>query len=241
MSDAPKQVKIGPKATTPAGSFMSRDKILGDIDEAKLRSLESSQVDAKEAKATAEEQKRIDEIDALLPKDVPSSIGEVSYAFFKQRFQTVWDQVAEKTHLTSGYCTYTWEVAPGVNVTIRTMKSGEMKFLRLFTPTTDPVEDAAKYLKEDSLFRTVRFVMGVTMFDGSDLPTIPTPRPRVVEDDTTAKWLTAPAVAQRFDWADDLAEELTDKIAGVFVDLSTAYRFALQENVKNQFAPPSLT
>ena len=240
MPEEQKKVKItAPRAATPGGSFMSREKVLGDIQEQKIRELETAQTNAKEAKATEDEQKRLDAINKLLPEHVASSIGEVPYDFFKAQFQTVWDQVAEKTHLSSGYCTYDWEVAPGVSVTIRTLKSGEMKFLRRFTPITDPSEDPAQYMDEDSLFRNVRFVIALMSFDSYELPALSIPKSRRLTKEMIDEWMQDAQVNDRFDWVDDLPEELGDKISGVFVDLSLAYRFALQENLKNQFAPPS--
>jgi hypothetical protein len=237
MSSEQRRPKIGP--TAPTGSFTSKEKIVDKIQEDKIRELENAQADAKKAEAEAAEQRRIEAIDKLLPKEVNASFGEVPFEFFKERFQTVWTQIAEKTHLTRGFCTYTFDVAPGLSVTIRTLKSGEMKFLRRFTPTTDPAENPAQYMDEDSLFRNVRFVIAVTEFDGNPMPDIEIPKKRLLKDEDLEEWLGTKAVADRFDWVDDLPEELTDAVAGTFVDLSIAYRNALQENLKNQFAPPS--
>jgi hypothetical protein len=239
MTEGQRKMNIGPKAATPGGSFTSRDKILGDIDEQKLRSMENAQSDAKQAKTDADEKERLDAIDNLLPKEVGSSFGEVSYAMFKERYETVWTQVADKMHLSRGFCIYEWEVAPDVSVMIRTLKTGEMKFLRRFTPVTDPAEDPAKYLDEDALFRNARFVIAVTRFDGQELPDVDVPKARILTQDIVTAWMNDTPVSDRFDWVYDIPEELGDKIAGVFVDLSIAYRFALQENLKNQFAPPS--
>ena len=238
MSDEQKRPKIAPTAS-PGGSFTSREKILGDIQEEKIRELENAQADAKKAKAEADEAERIKAIDKLLPPDVSASFGELPYAIFKERYQTVWNQVSEKTHLTRGWCDYTFEAAPNLQATIRTLKSKEMKFLRRFTPTTDPAENPAAYMDEDSLFRNARFEIAVTTFAGTHRPAVEIPKKRVHTEKDVEEWMNSKPVADRFDWVGDLPEELTDTIAGIFMDLSLAYRFALQENLKNQFAPLS--
>ena len=235
-----KKITIGPKKTgPPTGSFVSREKVLGEIQEQQLDALERSQDDAKKAKSEEDEKKRVEAIDKLLPKDINASFGEVPYAIFKEKFQSVWDQIADKSHLARGFCTYTSEPAPNVEVSIRTLRSGEMKFLRRFTPNTDPMKDPSMYMEEDSLFRSVRFVLAVMAFDGNDLPEVEIPRSRMVSGEEVEAWLEDKQVKDRFNWLDVLPEELTDTIAGAFVDLSLAYRYALQENLKNQFAPPS--
>jgi len=234
--DETRKPRIAPAS---GGSFTSREKILDNIQEDKLRALETSQADAKKAKAESEKKSRLDAIDKLLPSDVNASFGNLPFNIFKERFQTVWDQVAEKTHLSRGYCDYSFEAAPNLQVTIRSLKSGEMKFLRRFTPATNPSEDAATYMDEDTLFCNVRFAIAVSNFDGNHLPSISVPKRRLLTKEDTDAWLDDPDVRSRLDWVDDLPEELKDFIAGVFVDLTIAYRFALQENLKNQFAPPS--
>lgn len=237
MTDETRKPRIGP--AKPQGSFMSREKIIGEIQEDKIRELENAQADAKKAKAEADEKKRLDAIDKLLPLEVTTSFGEVPYEVFKERFQSVWDQVARKTHLTSGFCTYTFEAAPDFYVTIRTLKNREMKFLQRFTPLTDPAENPAKYLDEDTLMRNVRFVLAVVDYGGNPMGDIEIPRTRVLSDEDVTEWLKSKTVASRLDWVDDLPAEFADHVTGTFVDLTTAYRFALRENLKNQFAPPS--
>lgn len=238
-----KKVRIGPKSpkspTAPTGSFVSKEKVIGDIQEKQLKALERSQDDAKKAKADEKEQKRLDAIDKLLPKEIAASFGDVPYDIFKERFKSIWDQIADKTHLARGYCVYAFSPLPNVTVSIRTLRSGEMKFLRRFTPSTNPTEDPARYMDEDSLFRDVRFVMAVTLFDGGELPEIPIPKERILSKEDIEEWMKDRQVSDRFDWVDSLPEELTGTIAGAFMDMSLAYRYGLQENLKNQFAPPS--
>lgn len=235
-----RKVVIKPKSV-PSGSFVSKEKIIGEIQEDKIREMERAQDDAKQAAVDEAEKQRLEAIEALLPKTVGASFGEVPYAVFKDRFKTVWSQVTEKIHLAHGCCTYAFEPAPNLPITLRTMKNREMKFLRRFTPATDPGDDAAKYMEEDTLFRNVRFIIGVTHFDGTELPALPIPKNHVLDADVTSKWLEDPHVSKRLDWAEDLPEELMDVVGGAFLDLTMAYRYALQENLKNQFAPPSPT
>jgi len=240
MAEEPRRPVIRPPQKSGSqGSFVSREKVLGDIQEDKIRALENAQADAKRGKAEADEEKRVAAINKLLPDEVAASFGDLPYAIFKERFQTIWDQVAEKLHLSRCYCTYTFEPSPNTSVTIRTLRSKEMKFLRRFTPVTDPADSPAQYMDEDSVFRYVRFVIGVTEYDGNEMPEVTLPKKRLLTPEDMEAWMEDKYVSDRLDFFEDQPEELSDRIAGAFMDVSMAYRYALQENLKNQFAPPS--
>jgi hypothetical protein len=61
------------------GSFVSAEKIKENIETQRIAAEANQVPDAEKSKMEADEKKRIEDIDALLPKRVLSSFGEVSY------------------------------------------------------------------------------------------------------------------------------------------------------------------
>jgi hypothetical protein len=51
------------------------------------------------------------------------------------------------------------------------------------------------------------------------------------------KWLALPDVKARHAFLDSLPDEIVEVMSGVLSDIVVAYRLALTENLKNQFAP----
>jgi hypothetical protein len=215
-----------PKVTGgPRGSFISEAKVKEAIQAGKAA--EEEKPPSQEEDAPEEEEK-----DENIPEKVNSALGFIPYKTFKKVYKEVWEQVKSKQHLAQGYCLYTEEMAGGVEVTMRTFRTGEMKILRRLAPAANPDTDFQKYLDEDMEHRSFQIILGLVRFDGQDLPEIPLPTGDI------GKWRKSDEVQARLRWVDDLPEEMTALLGSVLADVTIAYRYALRENLKNQYALP---
>jgi len=71
----------------------------------------------------------------------------------------------------------------------------------------------------------------VVAFGGRELPGLPMP-----ESDLES-WKKLQIVKGRLEMFDNFSEEIVDGLAGLITDTIFAYRLALQENLKNRYAP----
>lgn len=215
------------------GSFMSAEKLRDQI-QAKRAEEEVTQAKAP-SEATPEDSKIAEEVDKMLPREVPTSYGRMSYAAFKALYSAVWDQVRDKDHLAVGYCSHEGEAMPGVMVKMRTLKAKENRAMLKWTPSVD-ITGAVVDPGVEAVYRNVRLAVALMHFNGDDLPALPALTPEVAD-----KWMGEPVVKQTIEWLDNLPEEVVFQLAGVMADITNAMRFALRENLKNRLAPPSLS
>lgn len=222
------------KVDLSKGSFVSASEIRDKIDAQQAAvQIAQGQTDAEKEKIAAQEAARLKEIDELLPKELICSVGRMSFDTFKRRYKTIWDQVSSKDHLARGYCIFEHEAAPGVKTSYKTMRSVEMRLLSRVSPTTPAATDPIKYADEGYQYRLVRVAMGVLEWDGRQLAPLPLPG----SSDPVGAWLALPDVAARLKMFENLGDELLDLLLGTLNDVTNAYRLALQENLKNQYAP----
>lgn len=213
------------------GSFVPAAAIQDKIEAHKAATqINQASTDADKAKDDAKEVARLKEIDDLLPKEVFCSVGKLSFDTFRQRYKTVWEQVANKDHLARGHCVFTHEIAPSVKVIYRTLRGNEMRFLSRMAPSTSATVDRVKFSDEGYQFRLMRVILGVTEWDSRALSPLPIP----TLADRVEDWLVLPDVSARMKMFEGLPEELLDLMAGILSDVSNAYHYALQENLKNQ-------
>lgn len=218
----------------PSGSFVSQARVTDAIQANRVaEEINKTQDDAEKSRVAAEEDARIKEIDKLLPEEVLTSYGRISYPTFRKLYSQVWDQVKEKEHLATGYCSFTGELLPGVEGTLRTLKTKENRALLEWTPATDAIGMTIDQ-KKDALYRNIKLAIGLIRFDGRDLVQVPDLTPENAE-----KWIETEIVKQKLTWLDSLPEEVTLQLSGIHMDVSNALRFALRENLKNRLAPPA--
>lgn len=219
----PRDPEINPG---PKGSFISEDKVKEMIggENPKTEKPPSDE----EAKEPEESEEGAPEND--VPERINSALGVVSYKTFKRRYKEVWDQVEDKRHLAQGFCLYSTAIAEGIDVTLRSFRTREMKVLRRLAPTANPDTDLQRYLEQDFEHRSFQIILGLVRFEGVDLPEIPLP-----ESDIET-WKKSEEVQSRLRWVDDLPEMVTELLGGVLADVTIAYRYALRENLKNQYA-----
>lgn len=222
-----KDVRIGP---TQPGSFGGA-QALEQIQE--RRTAEAIERGRAEEKAGKEKHKETDErdkeIESLLPKKIASVFGEIPFKTFKKMYKSVWEQVENKEHFARGFCTFSYDVSKNLPIVFRTFRVNETVVINRFA--ADPGLDFNKFIVKDSAYRTIQLVLGIQEFDGKELEPLKMPTGDFDE------WKDSEAVQARFDWIGGLPEELTALMSGILTDVTIAYRLALRENLKNQFAP----
>lgn len=229
-----KDAEIGPAGAgteQSTGSFTGA-KAIDDIqrkrtEEAVARGRSSEGAEEEKDEKQVERDKKIDD---LLPKEINSALGTVSFETFKEMYKEVWEQVESKEHLAKGFCTHTREIAKSLSVTFRTLRARETQIVNQFAP--DPQQrEFGKFVDSDSEYRKIQLAIGIREFDGRENPPIELPK-----DDFEA-WKKSQSVVERFRWVDGLGEELVAVMSGILADVTIAYRLALRENLKNQLAP----
>ena len=230
----PPKIKIqGP------GSFgVNRGELEGKLRahrDSETSGIEQAEKDQEEAAKTQAQEERDRQIDDLLPSRVFSLFGDVAYGIFKEYYKVIWDQVADKTHLARGFCTFNTEVQPDLPVTVRTFRAKEFRQLQYLAP--QPGEDAREFLTAQIKFRNARVSVALISFDNDGEPFADLGN--LLAEKGLEDWLDDDVVKTRFDWLDEMPEEMLAAISAVISDVTQAYRLAVQENLKNQFAPLS--
>lgn len=223
-----------PVSVKPSGSFVSSNAIKESIEAKRAADeINKSQDSVEKEKLEAAEKERVKEIDALLPSMVLSSYGEITYTTFKHAYKQIWDQIKEKEHLALGYCHFSGELLPGVQGTIRTLRSRENRAVLRWAPSFD-ASGMMRDAQEDIVFRHIKLVIGLTSFDGHQMTEMPE-----LLTDKADEWRKLALIEQKMGWLDSLPEEVTMQLSGLQLDISNAVRFALRENLKNRLAPPA--
>jgi hypothetical protein len=229
-----KDAEIGPAGSgqdMPTGSFTGSKAIekiqRKKAEEAVERGMAKEKEGGEEDKKQSENDRKIDE---LLPKEVNSALGMVSFAQFKDMYKEIWEQVESKEHLSKGFCTHTRDIAKNLPVTFRTLRTNETEIVNQFAPDPND-QNFSHYMSTDSMYRKIQLAIGIKEFDGRESRTLELP------DDDFDKWKKSTVVVERFNWVDGLPEELTAIMSAILADVTIAYRLALRENLKNQLAP----
>lgn len=190
-----------------------------------------SQDDAEASRAEEEEKKKDAEIDALLPEFLESSIfGRISYRTFKKAYESIWEQISDKTHLARGYCVHSAKPEPGLEISFRTMRSNETAYLNTLVAKA---EDYGDFVGEELKYRSARLAVAITGFGEMDLPDLG----EALSKSGLKEWYEVDAVQSRLEWLGKLPEELVNSMSGILTDIVVAYRLAIRENLKNQLAP----
>jgi hypothetical protein len=232
MESVPK-VKINPK-----GSFVSREALESQLRQHRdtEKSIEGAQAAQDESKVEAEKRDRNIKIDEILPETVFSVLDDevpLPFQTFKAVYRVIWDQVADKTHLARGYCTFDTPIN-GVSIRLRTLKTFESKALQRLIPSPAMANNNyEEFVVRQSNFRDARVVTGMMSYDGQEMADLGV----MLKSKMPLDWLASSEVVERKEFLDTLPEAVTDMIAGTLSDISRAYRLATRENLKNLLAP----
>ncbi len=160
-----------------------------------------------------------------LPKEVPTLLGMLPYATFKELFKNVYDQVSDKTHLLSGRVTHTFRLGK-MEVTLRSIKNKER--IALAPLLSDPkITDQGKAMVDEHTYKTYLLLLSLVKID-----TVPFPDVELTPERFSA-WKEHEHIVGAINFIGNLDESLFFTLCGLVTDLSTAKHFALVENLRN--------
>ena len=186
--------------------------------------------DAKAAEAVEkvrkeEEDKKAREDVVKLPEEVISDIfGKLTYAEFKERYKSVWEQVTDKDHLITGRIQYTTKILK-TELVVQSMSRREQTAIALFDPLFGVSTTQTSEVKRDLgayrvIIQTVR--LGETLF-----PKVP------LTSENRLTWAADPVVKQQYDYILDVDPIFFNYILSVLNDVDQAKQLALLENLRN--------
>lgn len=186
--------------------------------------------DAKAAEAVEkvrkeEEEKKAREDIVKLPEEVISDIfGKLTYAEFKERYKSVWEQVTDKDHLITGRIQYTTKILK-TELVVQSMSRREQTAIALFDPLFGVSTTQTAEIKRDLgayrvIIQTVR--LGETLF-----PKVP------LTSENRVTWAADPVVKQQYDYILDIDPIFFNYILSVLNDVDQAKQLALLENLRN--------
>lgn len=186
--------------------------------------------DAKAAEAVEkvrkeEEDKKAREDIVKLPEEVISDIfGKLTYAEFKERYKSVWEQVTDKDHLITGRIQYTTKILK-TELVVQSMSRREQTAIALFDPLFGVSNTQTAEVKRDLgayrvIIQTVR--LGDTVF-----PKVP------LTSENRVTWAADPVVKQQYDYILDVDPIFFNYILSVLNDVDQAKQLALLENLRN--------
>ena len=186
--------------------------------------------DAKAAEAVEkvrkeEEDKKAREDIVKLPEEVISDIfGKLTYAEFKERYKSVWEQVTDKDHLITGRIQYTTKILK-TELVVQSMSRREQTAIALFDPLFGVSTTQTSEVKRDLgayrvIIQTVR--LGETLF-----PKVP------LTSENRLTWAADPVVKQQYDYILDVDPIFFNYILSVLNDVDQAKQLALLENLRN--------
>lgn len=186
--------------------------------------------DAKAAEAVEkvrkeEEDKKAREDIVKLPEEIISDIfGKLTYAEFKERYKSVWEQVTDKDHLITGRIQYTTKILK-TELVVQSMSRREQTAIALFDPLFGMSTTQTSEVKRDLgayrvIIQTVR--LGETLF-----PKVP------LTSENRLTWAADPVVKQQYDYILDVDPIFFNYILSVLNDVDQAKQLALLENLRN--------
>jgi hypothetical protein len=186
--------------------------------------------DAKAAEAVEkvrkeEEDKKAREDIVKLPEEIISDIfGKLTYAEFKERYKSVWEQVTDKDHLITGRIQYTTKILK-TELVVQSMSRREQTAIALFDPLFGVSTTQTSEVKRDLgayrvIIQTVR--LGDTVF-----PKVP------LTSENRVTWAADPVVKQQYDYILDVDPIFFNYILSVLNDVDQAKQLALLENLRN--------
>lgn len=181
-------------------------------------------------KHEAEQQSQIEkEVESKLPENVRSEVlGIVSYAEFKKTYQSIWDQVIDKSHLIFGRIKFETKLA-GNQLVVQSMTQREQKALAFYEPSPIGFKEVTPQIRAEQIidYNVKRIVTQVTVIGDMRFAL------SKLTPDTRDKWVTDAATVAAMDVVLDMDPMIVNHIIGLFNDLDSAKYYALVENLRN--------
>ena len=230
---------MGGKPKGSGGSMLPPNFVEDKRREKDLSSLEEAtgkQDRVEEDKEEQREEKRKKHIDDLLPEEVQSAYGVISYEQFKKVYEDVFVGVREKDHWATGFVTHETKLPGGAQLKMRNFRRGEGDAIRSLMPRTSVMSGGSmdSFDRENSKFVAVRIIVGLMEFNDDEFTPLPT-----LTLDGIDKWLQNEMVKKAVAFLDNLPDQLVTFMDSVVTDIMVAYNAAATENLKNQLAPLS--
>jgi len=207
-----------------------REKELASLDDAA-----GKQDRVEEDKEEQREERRKKRIDDILPKEVESAYGVLSYEKFKKVYADVYEGVKEKDHWATGFVTHSAKLPGGTPFKLRNFRRSEGDAIRALMPRGAGFGgDADTFHQENSRFVAARITVSVMEFDGHERALLPE-----LTLESMDKWFEQDLVKKSIKWLDGLPDQLVTFLDAVVNDVMVAYNAAATENLKNQLAPLS--
>lgn len=207
-----------------------REKELASLDDASKK--QTRVEEEKEEKKVEEERKKIDD---LLPEEIESAYGLISYAKFREVYDDVFQGVKDKDHWAIGFVTHETSLPGGTKIKMRNFRRGEGDAIRSLMPRGAMAGgDQDSFYRENARFVSVRVLLALIEFDGKEQTPLPTLGVDNVDD-----WLRNDNVVQGIRWLDSMPDQVVTYMDAVVNDIMVAYNAAATENLKNQLPPLS--
>jgi hypothetical protein len=208
------------------GSFVRQSDIAKSLSD-KQKAVESLADKTKGPSLAEVKEKAGEELDkaitSQLPEEVLTAAGPLSYNAFKARFEDVYAQVSDKSHLMTGRVTHTYTLS-GMSITMRSLRNRERAAL---LPLLNPGSNDAETAKNDVKYRTYLLTLAVARIGDVNFPDLK------LTPDTLEAWLSNEKIKQAEEFLSDMDESFFTVLFALFMDLNTAKHYALIENLKN--------
>lgn len=174
----------------------------------------------------------------ILPETVDSAVyGTLKFEDFKEKYESVFDQVRDKVHLTKGYVEFETELG-GQKIALSSLTKGQQRFVN-FVARGDASMTKMPSLDEQEEFGRWFLLMAITKAGAKDVR-LPKP-PRISSsdfekdktEDAVKAYLEDKQVESKLTWLDDLANEVYQHLFNIVTDLMTAVFLAVREDVLN--------
>lgn len=222
-----------PQPSGPKGSFSASASVAAADAAIRRQRTETALRDEVAAATNAadqqQEQKIAKEVAAKLPAMIGSDLlGDVSFAVYKRAYQSVWDQIAEKRHLTVGRIVFETQIA-GAPLVVRSITQREQRALAAYQPgpigmVGESAQERTSRMMEYNVRRVVAHIVSV---NGMAFPTF-----RLTEE-TREAWEKDKHVQQAYDVVQDWDPMVINHVLGLLNDLDQAKYLALVENLRN--------
>jgi len=160
-----------------------------------------------------------------LPSEVNSDVfGKLSFADFKTKYQSVWDQITDKDHLITGRITHETKILK-TELVVQSMSRREQTAIAMFDPLFGSVDQTTPEVRRD--LSAYRIIIQLVRLGQTTFPKVS------LTPDNRSSWASDPLVKQQYEYILDLDPIYFSYILNVLNDLDQAKQLALLENLRN--------
>jgi len=233
------------KGKASAGSFQSKEKIEEQIRRDRTeQAAKAAQNERLKEEAESEGEEKKEDSPTAIPKKVPCAVHgkEIPFEKFRKRYEDVFDQVKDKVHLSRGCVEFSASVGGGQRIKVKTLSSGEQKFVSHMSKATN--SGFSKAVDQDEFYRWT-LIFALIQYGTQNVSVAAPPRvfssgpfQEKSEEDVEAylglgEIESDSKVREKLDLIDSLPQMVYNEITGIVVDVMQATSLAIQEDVVN--------